>query len=219
MNRVCFRPKLEEFEPKIVPSGGPWHVLGGWLKFLAHNYRVDNGQSGSFEDPFCGGAPCVEDPAIVRAALNNLVDQWIYADGDLAGQVADAQANYQQLVDQGAPLGEQLNAKYYATYLNAREIQLYSDIQAVQVVTYSDDAHIVQAAQTQYTHMVSQSYNERASFDVTSKRDEARVRQLYQANPKDFNAIADAENIFAHDQGQFRQSVDDLGDYVSSVPS
>jgi hypothetical protein len=44
MSHVRFCPRVEECEPRLLPQGGPWHVLGDWLKQLSADFRQSKAQ-------------------------------------------------------------------------------------------------------------------------------------------------------------------------------
>jgi hypothetical protein len=69
---VRFRPKVEEVEPRLVPSGGDWHALVQAGKALAQAGRQEQAALPDLQDPFCSGhaaGPCAN-PDVVRLRGN-----------------------------------------------------------------------------------------------------------------------------------------------------
>ncbi len=153
MNRIRFRPRVEECELRFLPQGGPWHVLHEWQSDLNATYRSDARYASQLADPYCPPAgdpgPCAAWPDVVqlRAELYELVNRvnglWYEAQQEVDAE----QAELQRLQNQNAPLAEQVPVAN--TLAHDRAVAAFADADYKALsdsLPRQDDKHLVQWA-------------------------------------------------------------------------
>ena len=211
MNHVRFRPRVEECEPRLVPSGGDWHVLVQAGKALAHAGRQEPATLAGLQDPFCEGldpGPCANpDVTTLRTNLNDFANALWITWVDWGTEVQNASNELARLQQQNAPFAEVWPARLHLDYVQSRQTQTELDAQDASGVAATPDTQLEQAAKA-----MSQRWLRQAGNDVQVEKNNERNR-VQALKAQDFANMQRWERLVTIAQGAFDQQIVDFQNY------
>jgi hypothetical protein len=209
MSPVRFRPRVQEIEPRLVPSGGDWHALVQAGKALAQAGRQDPAVVAALTDPFCNGAdpgPCAM-PDVVRLRANLYQLRTTIYDSYLHWNLEafDAQDELRQLIANGAPVGQWWPVQLEVDYDTARWNNASRDAADLDIENHPDNQ--LKA----WAEGVWQRWDAAAAADARAEKQfKADYREAARASPPDGNRMLRDERNMATWQGYFDQQVEDI---------
>ena len=211
MRTQPFRPHLEEVEPRLVPSGGDWHVLVQAGKALAQAGRQEAQVLAGLSDPFCGGqvpGPCADPDLVtlrhnVTDLANDLWSTWL----DWSNAVEDARAEVARLQQQQAPFAVIWPAVLHLDYVQARLAQTQLDAEDASGLSAVPDYALKTAAQA-----MSGRWLDQAGADAQAEKQAERDR-VQALRARDFANVQRFERVVTTWQGDFDQQVQDFASF------
>lgn len=206
--REAVRLRVEEVEPRVVPSGGDWHTLIQAGKALAQEARQDPGVLAGLVDPFCNGTdpgPCAApDAQHLRNQLDQLSDTLWNDEHGRYNDLQDAQAHLTKLEIQHAPDPQVLAAELKVDYTKARETQISLDLWGLGEYNNVPNNQLVAWSRGLIDAWI------RKGADAAQAEKQAEHDFHQAAMRQDFDGIANATHSLASNQGYFDQEVEDV---------
>ncbi len=209
MDRVRFRPRVEECEPRLVPSNGDWHAIVQSGKVAARAAKQDPATVAALEDPFCSGqdpGPCAA-PDVIRlranlyALENDIYQRFRYWDQE----AYNAQQDLNRLVANGAPLEQWWPVQMEVNYDLARRGSADWDDGDLTVDRIPDNQ--LQA----WADGVWRGWRDRAANDARGEKNTERaLNQAKHARPPNTQQITEKTWTLWVQRGSFDQEVTDI---------
>lgn len=196
-----YRPHLEECESRLVPSGGDWHAIVQSGKALDQATRQDPAIAAALTDPFCNGTdpgPCaMPDIVRLRANLYSLENDIYQRYLSWNGAAFDTQQHLNQLIGNGAPIGQWWPVQLEHDYEQARWAQASNDASDISAVERTPDNQLVAWADGVWTRWWNAAKYD-AQVETQAKKD---LRRAETARPPDTNGILANERRIAQWSG------------------